>query len=83
MSRKAKEQYPLVKISWTDAWGSSSWTDINEAAEKHAKGAPCVSVGFLLEETPDGYLIASTISERDVNGMFFIPASFAQRVKRV
>lgn len=82
MAKKQEKIYPLVKITWSDAWGHSSWMEINEAVGQHSKGEQCVSVGYLLSDTAEGYLLASTISSRDVNGLFFVPRAMAKAIER-
>lgn len=82
MARTIKAEYSIVTIEWSDAWGNSSWTTIDDAKQHYASGAPCKSVGFLLNESKEGYLLAGTIGERDVNAMFFIPRAWAKVVKR-
>ena len=82
MAKKTKKTHPITKISWVDAWGNASWVGIDEAVEHYSAGAPCVSVGFLIKESKEGYLLAGTIGERDVNAMFFIPRAWARSVSR-
>lgn len=82
MAKKKPKTYPIAKISWVDAWGNASWMAIDEAIEHYAAGAACTSVGYLIKESKEGYLLAGTIGERDVNAMFFIPRGWVRDVKR-
>lgn len=82
MAKRKAKAHPVVQIDWCDAWGSASWMPIAEAKEHYNAGAPCRSVGFLLDENKDGFLLAGTIGEKDVNAMFFIPRAWAKAVKR-
>lgn len=69
--RKAKFKYPLVKIVWVDAEsGNQEWV----LPEELDGALPQVTtVGFLIKETEDAYIIASTITDTHVNGQFKIP----------
>ena len=54
--------YPLVEISWDDAATSHGW----EAAEDlETEAEIATTIGFLVKETSDHVVIASTI---DANG---------------
>ena len=48
--------YPLLKLSWLDIHTQDGWT-----TEKYLDAARCFTVGYLIDETNDFYIIAATV----------------------
>ena len=65
-----KSHYPLVHIVWTDHWSYDSWIDIDDAIKK-APFNVIHSIGWLVVEDDDRYLICNNISE-DKQGCLFM-----------
>lgn len=63
-------------IEWEDAVASNGWED-HHKAELH----PCVTMGFLIDETKDALLIASTISMGSTNARMHIPKAWIKKRK--
>lgn len=61
--------YPIVECVWIDIVGDCDWV-----ADPEHQTDLCLTMGFLVKETDDTYIIASTISN-DHNG---VPHSIAR-----
>jgi len=48
--------YPLVKLSWLDINTQAGWT-----SENNLDAARCFTVGYIIKETKDFYVLASTL----------------------
>ena len=70
----------LLKISWNDAISDSCWTCQDEIIDK--KLPHCISVGYLLQETLEAYIITGTITDNnDIMGYTVIPKGLATKVE--
>jgi hypothetical protein len=72
-------QFPLVEVRWDDAASlDHGWVDPGEE-----KPAPQIAttVGFLVTDTPDYVVIASTTDGTWVNGRFQIPRGMVKAIK--
>ena len=69
---------PVVYVEWVDAVADAGWT-ANPKAEIH----PCVTVGFLVDESKDALCIASTISINDTNARMHIPKAWIKNKRRI
>lgn len=68
---KPKYPFPLVEVNWLDAQTSHGWEDKDEIDSE----VPVVTtIGFLLKETEDSVVIASTIGQdKTHNSRILIP----------
>ncbi len=82
----------LVKIEWFDACSmpTSGWVDAKKVIKKlmHSVQEPCVSVGFVLKETPRFILVAAHLNEwcelpSEVDGTIAIPKSWIKSIKEL
>lgn len=69
-ARKAKYKHPLVEILWVDAETGHGWEEHDEI---DVALPTAVTVGFLIRETEDAYLVASTYSDTATNARIKIP----------
>ena len=69
---------PVVYVEWVDAVADAGWAT-NPKAEIH----PCVTVGFLVDESKDALCIASTLSMNDTNARMHIPKAWIKNKRRV
>ena len=78
---KRKPTY-LVIIEWGDAWSGSHWVDLNHDV---ARASKIISVGYLMEENKDGYLITGRVDRdnNDVGNRSFIPRGMVQKITRL
>lgn len=64
-------KFPLVEIRWDDAETSGGWEQASDLKPVHAEA---ITVGFVVAETKDHVVIASTIGEDgSTNGRIQIP----------
>jgi hypothetical protein len=56
--KSIKKLPPLVEIHWGDAWGAGGWKEVRTAECSSLK---CVSIGYLIRRTEEGYVIAGTL----------------------
>ena len=75
-----EHNFPVVKVTWTDAMAINEWKTTAELErEKAADSAPCVSIGFLIKKTRQFFYVANTVSsgesEEEIvsNGIMMIP----------
>lgn len=64
--------YPLTLVEWLDIAAEVGWESIEQKMLPH----PCVSVGYLIEETDTALTLAATISDFGVvetNNRIVIP----------
>jgi hypothetical protein len=69
---------PVIYVEWVDAVADAGWAT-NPKAEIH----PCVTVGFLVDESKDALCIASTISINDTNARMHIPKAWIKNKRRI
>ena len=69
---------PVIYVEWVDAVADAGWAT-NPKAEIH----PCVTVGYLVDESKDALCIASTISINDTNARMHIPKAWIKNKRRV
>lgn len=68
---KQKFPYPLVLVEWKDAQTSHGW---EEETELESTLPNIITVGFLLLETSDAFLICSTVGmDKTSNSRLLIP----------
>lgn len=64
MASKQKFPYPLIVVEWKDAQTSHGWED---ETESDVSLPTVVTVGFLIKDTPDAFLISSTVGQDKTN----------------
>lgn len=69
---------PVIYVEWVDAVADAGWAT-NPKAEIH----PCVTIGFLIDETKEAVCIASTISMSDTNARMHIPKAWIKNRRRI
>ena len=74
-----KYKHPLVEITWVDAETDHGW---EETSESDAVLPITTTIGFLIRETDDAYLVASTISETSSNGRIKVPKGMVKEIKK-
>ncbi len=62
-------KYPIVVIIWDDAETAGGWEEVPE----EMKPALATSMGFLVKESDDHILIASSYDDKHTNGRLQIP----------
>lgn len=72
-------KYPLVEIFWDDAEAGIGW----EEAPKDIKPAIAITVGFLVTETKDHVMIASSYDDKNTNGRLQIPKGMIKNMKEL
>lgn len=50
-----------VEVRWVDSWAHARWE--SPSLVRGAKGATCVSVGFLVDDNDDAITIAQSVGE--------------------
>lgn len=81
--KRLKVPFPLIEIHWDDA--ATMVQGWEPAAEIRLDEQICVTVGFLVKETEQHLMIASTVDmDGNTNGRFQIPRQMirSQRVVR-
>lgn len=64
----------IVRVIWLDALAIAEWTTRGEPVLRQQ----CETVGFLVEDTRDHVVIATTVSEDQFNGAMQIPKSMIE-----
>lgn len=82
MKRKTKRPpNRLLEIVWGDAWNGSAW--VRQGADE-CKPLLVSTVGYLVKETKEGYIVAGAISEAGLAcNDFFIPRGMVKSVGRL
>lgn len=75
--KKSKYNHQLVEIIWVDAETSHGW---EEHAEANATLPTAITIGFLIRETEDAYLVASTYSDTASNARIKIPKGMVKTI---
>lgn len=78
MATTKKLPFPLVRVDWIDAETSQGWEHLDEEKPTVPE---VVTVGFLIKETEDVLLVASTIGhDRSHNSRIGIPKGMVKGV---
>ena len=72
------KHFTIVYVQWVDAVSDCGW-DEESKAEVH----PCLSIGFIVDETPDAICLAAAISHEQSNCRIHIPKGWIKSIKRV
>jgi hypothetical protein len=70
------EHYPLVEVLWVDTTGSNGWTTIKAELQATSRlpSMRCVSVGHVLEDTPEMLTVALSVNcDGQCNSSITIP----------
>lgn len=74
-----KLPYPIVEISWVDSEHDADWSTLSELVESQEHTLECRTVGFLVLEKDDRYVLATSIGmakadiEEQVSAYITIP----------
>jgi hypothetical protein len=72
------KHFTIGYVQWVDALSDSGWeTDVK--VDVH----PCLSIGFIVDETEDAICLAAALSYEQSNSRIHIPKSWIKSVKRV
>lgn len=74
-----KYKFKLVEITWDDASTDDGWA----AAPENLEPQLATTVGFVVRETKDHILIASTYDENHTNGRIQIPKKMIKSKKEI
>ena len=75
MTRK----YPLIRIDWTDATTCPAWREVADVL-KWEHGTKIHSIGWLLRETKDFYVIGQSLSANEkTDAVLEIPKRWATK----
>lgn len=78
VSKKPTYKHPLVEIQWIDAETDHGWEEDHEV---EVELPIAVTIGFLVRETDDAFLIASTYSGTSTNARIKIPKGMIKEYK--
>ena len=68
----------ITYIEWVDAVADVGW-EAQTKAEIH----PCISIGFVIDETPEAICLALTWSHNQTNARMHIPKAWIKNRKKV
>ena len=72
------KHFTIGYVQWVDALSDSGWeTDVK--VDVH----PCLSIGFIVDETEDAICLAAALSYEQSNSRIHIPKSWVKSIKRV
>jgi len=85
MDKKTRESivetakhFTIAYVQWVDAVSDSGWeTDVK--VDVH----PCLSIGFIVDETADAICLAAVISHDQSNSRIHIPKQWIKSIKKV
>lgn len=72
------KHFTIVYVQWVDAVSDCGW-DEESKAEVH----PCLSIGFIVDETEDAICLAAVISHDQSNSRIHIPKGWIKSIKKV
>lgn len=52
---------PVIEVTWLDHWGSDHWRKYDP--DEDGKLLVCHSIGYLIDETKDTYVLAQTYAQ--------------------
>jgi hypothetical protein len=72
------KHFTIGYVQWVDALSDSGWeTDVK--VDVH----PCLSIGFIVDETEDAICLAAALSYDQSNSRIHIPKSWVKSIKKV
>ena len=72
------KHFTIGYVQWVDAVSDAGW-DTESKVEVH----PCLSIGFIVDETPDAICLAAVISHDQSNSRIHIPKGWIKSIKKV
>jgi len=72
------KHFTIGYVQWVDAVADAGWTD-----ESKVETHPCLSIGFIVDETPDAICLAAAMSHEQSNSRIHIPKGWIKSIKRV
>ncbi len=74
-------EYPVVEIIWRDAECDSAWKKVDELLKGNL---PIVyTIGYLLHEDKEKYIVASTVGDDEATGTIMIPADWVTKISLI
>lgn len=71
-----------VEVSWGDAYGGNTWASNQNITGEDCTPLDCISMGYVLEDTKHGIMLAATQAENNDNSnRLFIPRGMVQKVR--
>jgi hypothetical protein len=72
------KHFTIGYVQWVDAVSDAGW-DVESKAEVH----PCLSIGFIVDETTEAICLAAVISHDQSNSRIHIPKGWIKSIKKV
>jgi hypothetical protein len=72
------KHFTIVYVQWVDAVADAGWE-----GEARAEVHPCLSIGFIVDETADAICLAAVISHDQSNARIHIPKGWIKSIKKV
>jgi hypothetical protein len=72
------KQFTIGYVQWVDAVSDSGW-ETEVKVDVH----PCLSIGFIVDETKDAICLAAVISHDQSNSRIHIPKQWIKSIKKV
>ena len=79
IKKTKKLPYPIVEVAWVDSEHDADWSTLSELVESQEHTLECRTVGFLVLEKDDRYVLATSIGmakqdiEEQVSAYITIP----------
>ena len=72
------KHFTIAYVQWVDALSDSGW-ETEAKVDVH----PCLSIGFLVDETEEGICLAAALSYEQSNSRIHIPKHWIKSMKKV
>jgi hypothetical protein len=73
--------YPLVYVTWEDAYSTDDWTELADLSEENHL---CASTGYLVRKSKDVLVVAGTVSaDGQACCVIHIPRRMVKAVERL
>lgn len=60
---KTKSRFKIVEVNWVDSEHHADWEKISDVIEEQSGSLGCRSVGYLISDTEDRIILATSVSE--------------------
>lgn len=77
-----QDESKILYVEWIDANSSVGWQGKDEI-EKDAKVSRCYSIGYVIKETKEEIVIATTVSDDEANCWIAIPKDWIRKRRKV
>jgi hypothetical protein len=82
MQFRFQDEAKILYVEWIDANSHAGWQDRSEIA-KDASVSRCYSIGFVIKETKEELVIATTVSDDEANCWIAIPKSWIRKRRKL